>query len=79
MLRSFTHSSLVFIVCLYSDDVGRLDQRNIKKNKAFKKDQACCDFTGRTPESGLFYLCPVNTKPLGLYLLLQALQTKILL
>ena len=33
MLRSFSRSSYR---CSYSDDVGRHDQRNVNKNKAFK-------------------------------------------
>ena len=43
-------------------------------------DQAYCnyDFNGRTQELELFYLCPVNIKPLGLvglYLRLQFLMS----
>ena len=36
MLRSFIASVVVLYRCSYSDDVGRHDQQNGNKNKAFK-------------------------------------------
>ena len=72
---SHSHIKLVFQSLVVFIDVSLVMTTNIIRIRAYDKELRVKlrSFTGSTPESGLFYLCPMNTKLLGLslYLLLQ--------